>query len=304
MHATRSLAGLLAAVLLAACSGGQDGSAQDPATATPASATPATSPSAGSAPATPAPAAPSAPTSPSAPPSPPPATAPDGDCLVNEGPVLEAERDLLDGVRGPLQGDVDGDGQPDEVYLKPSGGDDLPRLIVRTATSVISDMDIDTRLPDVNVQGLADADGDGRDEIFLVRRVVGENGVGSSYVASLAVFVDCALTFVTNADGLPYDFTFGGGLIQGELEPEGTGVGCADADEDGTIDLVGLAYTRAGDQVNWTSTIVEIEGSSATNGFTDQGTFTLGADDEAIARLSAISCGDDDFADPLVAVEP
>lgn len=238
------------------------------------------------------------------PPSAPPATSSSGDCLVNEGPVLEAERDLLDGVVGPLEGDVDGDGQPDEVYLKPVSGDEQPRLIARTAGNVISAMDIDTRLGDVNVQGLADADGDGREEVFLVRSVVGEAGVGSSYVASIAVFHDCELTLLTNVDGRPYDFAFGGGLLRGDLQPEGAGVGCADADEDGTPDLVGLSYRRTGDRADWTSTIVEIDGATATNGDTFEGTFTIGVDDEAITRLSTITCADATFENKLLAEEP
>jgi hypothetical protein len=66
-----------------------------------------------------------------------------------------------------------------------------------------------------------------------------------------------------------------------------------DADGDGRWELVGLSFERSGATVRWRRTIVRIEGTQATNGATDQGTFTSPQEDDQIALLSDVTCGDD-----------
>jgi hypothetical protein len=88
---------------------------------------------------------------------------------------------------------------------------------------------------------------------------------------------------VRDAQGAPYVFSLGFSGI-------GTGVGCVAID--GRKRLVGLDVTSdRGDTVEWSRTIVELQGATARNGATSSGTFTRPADDHAIDLLHQVTCG-------------
>ncbi len=115
--------------------------------------------------------------------------------------------------------------------------------------------------------GVADADGDGRAEIFVRHTTAGPGGVSSSEVVSVAVFHDCAPVFLTNVEGRHYQFA----IVEGDLSRRSV-VGCVDADDDGELDLVGVESQERPDGTHaFTRTIVEIDGTRATNGATDTG---------------------------------
>jgi hypothetical protein len=82
----------------------------------------------------------------------------------------------------------------------------------------------------------------------------------------------------------------------------GTGIGCIDADGDGHRDLVGLdEQVAVAGKVPWTRTIVTLHGTEARNGAKSSGTYTSPADDQAIALLHQVTCGDDAFTHRLTA---
>ncbi len=114
----------------------------------------------------------------------------------------------------------------------------------------------------------------------------------------LLTFFDCAVQPVDGVDGETYFFDLG-------FREIGTGVGCMDADGDGVRDLVQLLRESAGPQrVEWSRTIVQVDGTHAVEGPTDTGTFAEPGDHEAIEMLSTVSCGartmDDALAEPRV----
>lgn len=179
-------------------------------------------------------------------------------------------------VGEPL-GDVDGDGQVDKVYLSEGS------IGVETSTGVVSEMATGSARP-VKVIGVSDANDDGRGEIFVLA-----SGVSDSELVPLvrvAVFADCELALLTNTSGDAYSFEVG------ESDTGGSGVGCVDADGDGRRELVGLSFDRSVPNVSWRRTIVEIDGTRATNGPVDEGTFVSPQDDAQIALLGDVTCGE------------
>jgi hypothetical protein len=188
------------------------------------------------------------------------------------------------GVASRAFGDVDGDGAPDTLYVGVDQSSSVRRFGVVTASGVRSEWTVDNASPVAPaVLGTADANEDGQIEIF----------VNPGRVVDVLTFRDCTLQPYLNREGRPYGFSVG-------FDDAGTGMGCVDADGDGRRDLVGLsAGERAGDEVPWTRTIVVLSGNEARNGATSSGTYTSPEDDDAIARLNRITCGDDTFADPL-----
>lgn len=178
---------------------------------------------------------------------------------------------------GEPLGDVDGDGQVDKVYLSEGS------IGVETSTGVVSEVETASARP-VKVIGVADANEDGRGEIFILT-----SGTSDSQLVSLvriAVLTDCQVTFLNNSSGDPYSFEVG------KSDAGGSGVGCVDADGDGRLELVGLSFDRSGSNVSWRRTIVEIDGTRATNGPVDEGTFVSPQDDAQIALLGDVTCGD------------
>lgn len=109
--------------------------------------------------------------------------------------------------------------------------------------------------------------------------------------AELHAFVDCAIVPVTNPQGRTYAFDLGNRI------GTGTGIGCIDT-PDGRR-LVGLQRRTSADTsvVHWKQTIIELDGTRARNGATTTGTYRSPADDAAIARLDAITCGATTMAD-------
>jgi hypothetical protein len=187
-----------------------------------------------------------------------------------------------------LAGDVDGDGRADQVWL--SAGAKGTFVGVTTAAGRGAQLRVD-QPEHTAVLGAADANGDGRAEVFV--RTSRPAGLGVSDRVSLAVFSACGLQWVRNIQGRPYAF-----LVQSRAAG-GDGVGCVDADGDGRSDLVGLHAVRSGAKVAWTRTIVRVGGTRATNGAIDHGTFQVGKDDARIDALVSATCGDDDFRDAL-----
>jgi hypothetical protein len=190
------------------------------------------------------------------------------------------------GVASRAFGDVDGDGQPDTLYVSVDQSSGARRFGVRTASGVRSEWAVGNASPVApGILGTADANQDGQVEIF----------VNPGRVVDVLTYRDCTLQPYLNKQGEPYGFSVG-------FDDAGTGMGCTDADGDGKRDLVGLEVgEREGDQVPWTRTIVTLQGDQARNGATSSGTFTSPKDDEAIALLSRITCGEDSFSDPLTA---
>lgn len=200
------------------------------------------------------------------------------------------------GEEGPVgaeefAADLDGDGQADTLgaegaagsrYLNArlSGGGTAGALIGPSAAA-------EGQANEPRVLGVADADGDGRDEVFL--RLA--SGVADpATVVRLVRLVGCELVVVRNQQGEPYTFEIGEG------DHRADGVGCVDVDGDGRTELVGLhATTNDGEVVDYTRTVVGLEGGTATNGAIDHGTYTSPADNDAIALLSQVTCGDQAF---------
>ena len=171
--------------------------------------------------------------------------------------------------------DVDGDGQRDIAWLA-SPGNGGRELGVRTAAGGGDSVRIESASPSALTLLVADADEEAPVELF----------VSDNRTVQLCAFSDCSLQPVTDPQGEPYLFDLG-------FRGNGTGLGCIDADGDGTRDLVGLNITSSDDTtVEWSRTIIEREGLVASNSATDTGTYRRPADDARIAALSTVTCGD------------
>lgn len=200
-----------------------------------------------------------------------------------EGPAGDTGADSF-------EADLDGDGRADVLGTEGAAGGRF--LNVRLASGGTAGVRIGSSAAaqgqpnEPEVLGTADADGDGREEVFL-RLASGVADPGT--VVRLVQLVGCELVVVRNAQGEPYTF---------EIRDRADGIGCVDVDGDGRTELVGLHAETSGDRVDWTRTVVRLEGGSATNGAVDGGTFTSPGDDFAIALLGRVTCGDESF--PLV----
>ena len=93
----------------------------------------------------------------------------------------------------------------------------------------------------------------------------------------------CSFVPVQNAQGQQYTFDLG-------FTGYGTGVGCVDANVDGTTDLVGLKYgPESQGEGTIQRTIVELTGPHARNGATD----SVPASNATMAdEAQSVSCGD------------
>jgi hypothetical protein len=189
------------------------------------------------------------------------------------------------GVANRAMGDVDGDGKPETLYTF-VGESGVRHFGLVTATGYRSEWTTPNASPvDPSILGVVDANEDGHAEVF----------VNPGRLVNVLTFADCRLQPYLNKQGKPYEFSIGFGAI-------GSGVGCVDANSDGKRDLVGLDEKDQGNgKVAWTRTIVTLQGTQARNGATDGGTYTSPADDAKIALLHKVTCGDESFADPLVA---
>lgn len=236
----------LAAVLLAGCSSTSD---EPPAAAAPSTSS-IPSPSSSTAPATTAP-----PTS----------SAPAG--CATAGPVPP------DGAVTREVGDVDGDGRPDTAWLAPAAGGAVS-VGIGTAAGGSSAADVTLTGPSARSLLVADADGDGRFEMF----------VSDGRTVDLYAFDGCAVQPVLNREGTDYQFDLG-------FRGNGTGLGCTRVG-DGQH-LVGLLRTeQSATSVGWTRTVVELDGLQARNGATDSGSYALPAGQAQADLLSQVTCGD------------
>lgn len=182
---------------------------------------------------------------------------------------------------GAPRGDLDGDGREDTVQFGEEGGG----LVAVLADGRVYAAATGTARPYV-VLGIVDADGDGADEVFITRDVSIEGGDRTTGVAVVHL-ADCAFAPVANAEGEEYTFVIGGG------DGASDGMGCTDVDGDGRSELVGLHGERHGHEVEWTRTVVELEGRQARNGAVDGGTFDTRDDADAIELLGRATCGED-----------
>jgi hypothetical protein len=166
--------------------------------------------------------------------------------------------------------DVDGDGQRDTMYLT---ADRVLGVISSTGADVTYQIESASPVPVAVLAANADRTGPVE---FLI---------SDGRTVELIVFTDCRLRPVINTrDGQPWLFDLGS-------RGTATGVGCVEIA--GRTELVGLNIERDdSDTVEWSRTIVTLEGSEATVGATDRGTFSRPADQQAIDLLTTVSCGE------------
>lgn len=170
-------------------------------------------------------------------------------------------------------GDVDGDGRPDTAWLAPAAGGAVS-VGIRTAAGGSSAADVTLTGPSARSLLVADADGDGRSELF----------VSDGRTVDLYAFDGCAVQPVLNREGTDYQFDLG-------FRGNGTGLGCTDVG--GSRHLVGLNATgRSDTAVEWSRTVVELDGLQARNGATDTGAYALPAEQAQADLLSQVTCGD------------
>jgi hypothetical protein len=177
--------------------------------------------------------------------------------------------------------DVDGDKQPDTFTVDDRGEDGAAKpetLRVTTGLGVRSALVLQPA-PTVHVLGVRQLDG--RPVVFWA---TGTNESETKNVG-LVVFHNCQLRPVQNAQGEPYTFARSG---SDATEPRGAG--CPEIG--GRRTLVGLSGRATGSTVAWTRTAVTINGDQARNGATSSGVYETGKDDDAIALLGEVTCGD------------
>jgi len=168
--------------------------------------------------------------------------------------------------------DVDGDGRRDEVWFSPQP---TQRFGVATASGAVVGTTVVTAKP---VDGVVVVDAD---EQAPVEALVRD---GAS--AHLHVFDRCQLVPVIGPDGRPYVFDLG-------YLGRGTGAVCADADEDGVRDLVGVnAVDNRDGTATVSRTVVELDGAVARHGHTDESTIPTGTEPDPLADTMGIRCGD------------
>jgi hypothetical protein len=182
--------------------------------------------------------------------------------------------------------DVDGDGKPDTVWIarQPDADGGVPFGITTAAGGTFATT-IRSASPVARSVLVADVTGEG--ELIALasdHRQVLLYGISS-----------CSFVPELNAEGQQYAFDLG-------FTGFGTGVGCVDANGDGTTDLVGLKYEpEANGAGTIERTIVELDGPQARNGATDTVTVTRASEaDEA----QSVSCGDVTLADDGVTSGP
>ncbi|MCU1375575.1 MAG: uncharacterized protein JWO68_2861 [Actinomycetia bacterium] len=212
--------------------------------------------------------------------------APETTTTTTVGPGCPGESTVPQRAPHQTIDDVDGDGQPDTAYLDGSPGTDITFGIV-TAAGGGSSVQFDSASPVERRALTVNADGRGAVEVFL----------SDGRSVQLLAFVDCRLRAVRDEKGEPYVFDRG-------FRDTGTGVGCIDADGDGKRDLVGLkAEGSEGDDVGWSRTIVELDGTIARNGQKDSGTYRKPDDDARIDLLYQVTCGDKTLTDGLTVMD-
>jgi hypothetical protein len=190
------------------------------------------------------------------------------------------------GARSAPTVDVDGDGRPDTAFITTSpdssGG---VAFGVRTASGGVFSATHRSASPVARSVLFADVTGHG--EVVAL--------ASDGRQVQLWAVSACELVPEQNAQGQQYAFDLG-------FTGYGTGVGCVDANGDGTTDLVGLQFV-AEPQGPGTirRTIVVLTGRQARNGATDTVVVTR-ADLAEEAR--SVSCGDVTMAADGVRSDP
>jgi hypothetical protein len=170
--------------------------------------------------------------------------------------------------------DVDGDGRPDTEWIATSadasGG--VP-FGIRTASGAVFMATINSASPVARTVMFADVTGHGE-----IVALASDNRQVLLYAVS-----DCQIIPEKNAQGQQYAFDLG-------FTGFGTGVGCVDANGDGTTDLVGLKFVPESQGAGTIQrTIVQLKGPNARNGATDTVPVTRASmADEA----QSVTCGD------------
>jgi hypothetical protein len=184
-------------------------------------------------------------------------------------------RALPPGVHSAPTVDVDGDGRPDTEWIaaRPdaSGG---VAFGVRTASGAVFAATFRSASPVARSVMFADVTGHG--EVIAL--------VSDGRQVPLYAVSGCQLVPEENVQGRQYAFDLG-------FTGYGTGVGCADADADGTRDLLGLELVTGpdGKPTAIQRTVVELRGPQARNGARS----TLASPSAQQAKLAtSITCGD------------
>lgn len=170
--------------------------------------------------------------------------------------------------------DVDGDGRPDTMWIAQgaAGAGGVPFGVTTSGGRTVSAA-INSGSPRPRQVLIADVTGKGELVAFASdgRQVL------------LFAVRGCSFVPVQNAQGQQYTFDLG-------FTGYGTGVGCVDANGDGTTDLVGLKYLpESQGEGTIQRTIVELNGPNARNGATD----TVPATNATMAEeAQSVSCGD------------
>jgi hypothetical protein len=182
--------------------------------------------------------------------------------------------------------DVDGDGRPDTLWIEPGPDTDggVPFGITTAAGGTFTTT---IRSASPIARSVLVADVTGKGELIAL--------ASDGRQVLLYAISSCSFVPELNAQGQQYAFDLGPAGF-------GTGVGCVDADGDGTTDLVGLKYEP---ETNGTGsikrTIIELNGPQARNGATDTVPVTRASEaDEA----QMVGCGDVTLANDGVSSGP
>jgi hypothetical protein len=170
--------------------------------------------------------------------------------------------------------DVDGDGRADTAFIATSpdstGG---VAFGVRTASGAVLSATIRSASPVARSVLFADVTGHGE-----VIALASDNRQVQLWSVS-----GCQLVAEQNVQGQQYAFDLG-------FTGYGTGVGCVDADGDGTTDLVGLEYVPEPQGAGTIQrTIVVLTGPQARNGATDTVPVTRAS---MVDEAHSVTCGD------------
>jgi hypothetical protein len=195
-------------------------------------------------------------------------------------------RAIPSGAKSKQTIDVDGDGRPDTEWI--AGSPDANggvRFGIRTASGGVFAATITSASPVARSVMFADVTGHG--EIIAL--------ASDGRQVLLYAVSDCQLIPEKNLQGKQYAFDLG-------FTGFGTGVGCVDANGDGTTDLVGLKYVpESQGQGTIRRTIVTLNGPNARNGATD----TVPASNANLAaEAQSVTCGDQSLKENGVSSGP
>jgi hypothetical protein len=182
--------------------------------------------------------------------------------------------------------DVDGDGKPDTLWIakQPDADGGVP-FGITTAAGGTFGTTIRSASPVARSVLVADVTSEGQ-----LIALASDNRQVLLYGIS-----SCSFVPELNAEGQQYAFDLG-------FTGFGTGVGCVDANRDGTTDLVGLMYEAETNGAGTISrTIVTLDGPQARNGRTDTVPVTRASEAE---EAQTVSCGDVTLADDGVTSGP